>query len=148
MEKMVGKKPEQSTGDNRYGIILDIRHPLMHPSKLTAKLNLEPKACWIAGERRKAPDGTLIGGKYEFNRWYHSYQVIGERHFSRGITEILDVVENSKAYLRHIVRTGGTVRLDLYLPGRKNIGDILCWPLLKRFVDCRIDLGIEVFPGS
>jgi hypothetical protein len=56
---------------NPYTYIISLRakHPTSDLSFLTSLLCREPSACWLAGEERKTPKGTLLGGVRESSYW-------------------------------------------------------------------------------
>ena len=62
--------------------------------------------------------------------------------------DLVNRLEPSRAYIRTLVDSGGSVLLIADLAGRTNMGDVMNWKELGRLAEMRISLGVEVFPVS
>lgn len=129
-----------------YWISLQVRHPTLHPTAITAALGMKPKRSWFVGEPRTTPKGTPLGGTYDRTYWVTSTKVTGHRFFFKEVITLIQLLELSREFISEFVETGGTLYLNIGLGGCRNIGDVIRSADLRRLCDLGIDLGVEVYP--
>jgi hypothetical protein len=55
--------------DYEFTMSLRIRHPTVDPAEITRHLGIEPQHVWRAGEPRRDPAGSEVGGTYRESYW-------------------------------------------------------------------------------
>lgn len=132
--------------DRRFLVQLFIVHPTIAPAEITSALGLEAHFAHTVGEPRRTPKGNTLPGSYPDTRWRHSIQCSAANQWFVGELETLvNRLEPYKAFLSHLVDTGGRAELIVKFLGDGYFGDSLPSSMLTRIGDLRLDLGIEVY---
>lgn len=130
----------------RFDVELFIVHPTLDPAEITAALGLEPKVTHPVGERRQAPNGTLLPGQYRDTRWRHSVRYeVKHQHFADAVAALLDRLEPHNAFLRNLRSTGGEACVIIQFLGDGYFGDKLPKKTLAQLADLDLDFAIECF---
>lgn len=146
-EKIVTIEEDDDSDKNLYYVMsLLIRHPTIDPKLITTELRLRPFRCCRFGAHHATPIGAPLEGLWKNSSWSWNNHYRGNRAFFNSVDELLDRLEAHRAFLLDLTSSGGTICLILHLPGKYNIGDDLSFPSMKKMVNLKIDLGIEVFP--
>ena len=130
-----------------YSLTIQISHPAMAPEEITAALGLTPDHAWHVGHPRRTPAGTPLPGHHKQSYWCHTQNIEADRAFFKGALRLLEKLEARSEFVLRLSETGGKVNMNVSLPGDTNIGDVIGWDGLKRFIELKVELGIEVFPG-
>ena len=116
-------------------------------SDLFAKM---PNVSWVAGDERKTPKGTAIGGIRANSYWTirlteeetdsETWQL--EDYLEKIYKEILPNLESLSPFFE----SGGTLDLYISLFGARNFGIVLSPDLLSRFGTAKIELQLDIYP--
>jgi hypothetical protein len=132
--------------DRRFLVELFIVHPTIAPSEITNALGVEAHFAHMVGEARRTPKGNTLPGRYPDTRWRHSIQYItADQWFVGEVEALVNGLEPHKAFLHHLLDTGGKATLIIQFLGDGYFGDSLPSPLLAKIVELRLRLGLEVF---
>lgn len=134
--------------EESFSISLVIRHPEMRPGTLTDALGFSPSRQWGVGEQRQTPKGTILEGEYDHTMWIHTVSFQQDRHFFDRVLDIVANLEKFEDFLEKLVETGGSIRLNIRLPGNLNVGDELQPESLEKLARLHIGLSVEVFPTA
>lgn len=119
-------------------------HRKLSLDEISTGLELLPTNGWSVGD--VAPKGVRPSIRAK-TFWYQRSRVDGVRFFAKSIEIMIENLSARTEFTRGFQESGGTIRIDLALPGSINIGDELSPSLLRKISDIRVGLGIEVFPG-
>ena len=134
--------------DNYFAVGIKIEHPTLDTAALTKLLELEPVAAWNVGDVRRARNGTELPGFRKKSFWSYSRTYKGRRDFFEAAMELSEVVLESRPdFVRQIIDEGGDVWVEIQLPGKINLGDVIQAQSLMDFAKLGIDIGLETFPG-
>lgn len=134
------------THEPYFVLSLAIRHPEIDPVRISTVLQRTPWRSWRAGDARATPRGRKLPGDWPDSYWIESAPVVGERDFFSEIGAELGSLAEHAQFLKEIVATGGTVSLQIDLPGDANIGSVLPHALIVRLAALPLDISVEVFP--
>ena len=136
-----------------YSFVVSLRanHPMRDLSFLSDILLLEQRHGWIAGDERKTPKGTSLGGTRAESYW--SAHVTTEETSSqkwqledileRSINEIL----NNENELAEFFATGGTMNYFVGLYGDRNYGLIFSPKLMSKLAKAKVALQLDIYPA-
>ncbi len=137
---------------NTYSFIISLRakHPSDDLSFMGKIFNRKPRVSWIAGDDRKTPKGTLLGGKRENSYWVTR---LTEEETNSETWQLEDFIE--KIYielspklksLQSFFNSGGRLELYISLYSSRNFGVIFCPSLLTRLGSANIELQLDIYP--
>ncbi|MBT3041008.1 MAG: hypothetical protein KUF77_15445 [Candidatus Thiodiazotropha sp. (ex Lucina aurantia)] len=116
-------------------------------SKLFEK---KPSTSWVAGDERKTPKGTSIGGTRTNSYWVarlteeetdsETWQL--EDYLEKIYKEISTKVESLASFFD----SGGRLELSVSLFGARNFGLVLSPDLLSRLGTSKIELLLDIYP--
>jgi hypothetical protein len=119
---------------------------MIDPDVITRELGTGPKMAARAGSKITTPTGATLPSVYKSTVWSDWRDFEGKGSFLAGAVPFLDLLELRKEFVGYIIKSGGSIDIILSLYGGVNMGDCIHWAILKRLVDLRINLGVEVFP--
>lgn len=137
-----------------YSFIVSLRanHPHQDLSYLSELFLLERRHGWTAGEVRRTPKGTLLGGTRKDSYW--SARVTPEEVASEE-WQLEDVLHNSIAHilslqgkLAEFFETGGTMNYFIGLYGVRNYGLIFSPELMGNLSKARVELQLDIYPSQ
>lgn len=136
-----------------YTFIVSLRanHPKDDLSFLTTLLSRRPSTSWVAGDNRKTPKGTHLGGVRSNSYWVTT---LTEEETCSETWQIEDFLEHclaelaphSKA-LEAFIHSGGSLVFYVSLYGARNFGLILSPDLMSRLAKAQIELDLDIYPG-
>lgn len=85
-----------------------VRHPRLDPELVSSRLGLRPHITQMAGDPRKAPNGTPLGGTYADSRWGWSARFEGKREFFDEVAALVQRLGPHKEFLSQVTDGGGT----------------------------------------
>lgn len=129
-----------------FKIDLFIIHPSLDPQIIGAALGLDGHHAHPVGAERRAPNGTLTGGRYPDTRWRHcAWFELPSQHYTKALSHFLSALKPHRDFLHQIRTTGGAAHLILHFLGHHYFGDTITRDTLKALIDLELDLGTEVF---
>lgn len=133
-------------------ISLRAKHPKDDLSFMSELFEKEPKVSWVAGDDRKTPKGTPLGGKRDNSYWVtriteeetdsETWQL--EDYLEKVYIEITPKLDKLKAFFV----SGGRLELYVSLYGARNFGLILSPDLLARLGAESIELQLDIYPET
>jgi len=135
-----------------YSFIVSLRanHPNLDLSFLAGLLSLERRNGWTAGDERKTPKGTSLGGIRNESFW--SARVTAEETSSEQ-WQLEDVLERSVAKignfeseLAEFYASGGTMSYFVGLYGVRNYGLNLSPDLMRKLANAKVELQLDIYP--
>ena len=137
---------------NLYSFTISLRakHPADDLGDMSNTFNRLPSVSWVAGEDRKTPKGTPLGGKRDNSYWVTR---ITEEETSSEAWQLEDFLE--KIYneispklngLKAFFESDGRLELYVSLYGARNFGIILSPDLLARLGTASIELQLDIYP--
>jgi hypothetical protein len=136
-----------------YTFIASLRanHPRDDLSFLTNLLRRQPTTSWVAGDSRKTPKGTQLGGIRSNSYWVTT---LTEEETCSETWQVEDFLENclielaphSKA-LEVFIQSGGRLVFYVSLYGARNFGLILSPDLMSRLAKSKFELDLDIYPG-
>ncbi len=136
-----------------YSFIVSLRahHPKDDLAFLSTLLNLQPSTSWVAGDDRKTPKGTQLGGTRPTSYWVAG---LTEKETNSELWQLEDFLEQSLAKLAPhsealdaFTESGGSIEFFISLYGARNFGLIFSPSLLSRISTAKIELQLDVYPG-
>jgi hypothetical protein len=134
---------EDADDEYCFKLLVRIKHPTVSLTDMTHALDRETAHAWSVGDPGPA------GASFQFRRytyWLTSRAVLDTRFFSRDLEIDLTWLQSKRDFVRSLLDTGGSVSLEVWLPGQINIGDVLTPVLLGKMAELGVGLGIEVLP--
>lgn len=134
---------DDAEDDYCFQLLVRIQHPTISFTEVNHALDREPTHGWSVGE--PGP----VGASFRIRRytyWLTSRAVLGSRFFSRELENDLTWLQSKRVFVRRLIDTGGSVSLEVCLPGQTNIGDVFTPALLGKLAELGVGLGIEVLP--
>lgn len=135
-----------------YIISLRAKHPTEDLGFLTNLLGRAPHVSWMAGDERKTPKGTPLGGVRENSYWVTR---LTEEETDSETWQLEDFLEKCLAEvsahekdLGGFFQSGGRLELFVSLYGNRNFGLILSPDLLSRLGAAQIELQFDVYPEA
>lgn len=134
-----------------YSYILDLRiwHPKLDPDVVTRTLAIEPHLAWRAGDPRRTPKGTLLGGVRAEGSWCANPFSYGWRESTDALVE--DALEELVTYLEphapflQEIGEGGGVRIWLSSQSSRNYALDLSPCMLGRLASLGATLVHDVY---
>lgn len=136
-----------------YSFIISLRakHPKDDLLFLTDLLGKQPRTNWVAGEPRRTPKGTELGGTRSNSYWVAR---LTEEETNSETWQLEDFIEKCLAELsphsealEKFVTSGGALELYVSLYGARNFGFVMPPSLLSRLGGAHIELQFDVYPG-
>ena len=137
---------------NPYSFIVSLRanHPSRDISFLSNIFLLDRRHGWTAGDERKTPTGTLLGGTRKESYW--SARVTTEETSSEEwqLEDILDrsiaEVLSHESELAEFFATGGAMNYFIGLYGVRNYGLVFPLALMNKLAKAKVELQLDVYP--
>jgi len=135
-----------------YTFIISLRakHPKDDLAFMTEVFGKQPNVSWVAGEERKTPKGTSIGGTRSNSYWVtrlteeetdsEAWQL--EDYLEQIYKEISPKIELLASFLE----SGGRLELYVSLFGARNFGLVLNPDLLSRLGTAKVELQLDIYP--
>jgi hypothetical protein len=106
-----------------FTVSLRLRHPAVHPSRITQALGIEPQHTWKAGDPRRDPAGGALEGVYRESYWMA--RLMDEPQLSSArlsvesvLLRILTHLRRSQDFLEQLHAEGGVAELQISLYAR------------------------------
>jgi hypothetical protein len=132
---------------------LRIRHPRIDPAEITRTLGLEPQYSWRAGEIRREPEGSSLGGTYRESLWMCS--LMARPELSRDqvgveseLLRALGSLRRSFEFLQSLREDGGVAELHVSIFGREEFRMEFLAESLAVLGRLGITLTLEINPHS
>ncbi|MHB8816509.1 MAG: DUF4279 domain-containing protein [Steroidobacteraceae bacterium] len=108
-----------------FTVSLRIRHPTIDPSAITAALGIQPQHSWRAGQPRRDPAGTELGGAHRDSYWMGRLmdgpQLSSDGSSVEGvILKTLGQLRRSQSFLDQLSAEGGVAELLVSLYARSD----------------------------
>jgi hypothetical protein len=133
-----------------FSVSLRINHPSRDLGYMTSELGMVPSTSWIAGDDRKTPKGTVLGGKRTNSYWVAR---LNEEEESSEAWQIEDFLEHwfnellpHADTLSEIHNSGGNVIIYISLYSGRNFGVILNPKLLAKFGTSNFEIQLDMYP--
>lgn len=130
-------------------ISLRARHPTDDLNFMNYLLKRQPSSSWVAGDDRKTPKGTLLGGKRDSSYWV--VRLTEEETDSETwqvedyIEKILKELSQHKQTFESFIKSGGMLELYISLYGTRNYGIELNSNLLVRLGNSHLELILDIY---
>ena len=131
-------------------ISLRAKHPKDDLSFMSELFEKQPKVSWVAGDERKTPKGTPIGGSRTNSYWVarlteeetdsETWQL--EDYLEKIYKEISPKLDSLVSFLE----SGGRLELYVSLFGARNFGLVLSPDLLSRLGTAKVELQLDIYP--
>ncbi len=137
-----------------YSFIVSLRanHPSRDLSFLSHLFSIERRHGWTAGDERKTPRGTLLGGTRQESYW--SGRVTSEKVSSEE-WQLEDILHQSvikvlryQAELAEFFETGGTMNYFIALYGSQNYGLIFSPGLMSKLTEAKVEIQLDIYPSQ
>ena len=109
-----------------YSYIVDLRiwHPALDPDLVSSSLGFEPGISWRAGEPRRTPKGTHLGGVrsqgyWSANPFCYGWRESTDAQVEDAMEELVSLLEPHKDFLLKISQSGA-VRVWVSTQGDRN----------------------------
>lgn len=133
-----------------YIVSLRVSHPRDDLSYVSTEFNLEPEHLWQAGEERKTPKGTTLGGARAESYWVARLTDKETHSESWRLEDFLDDwlarLSGHEKFTHHILSGGGRIVFYVSLYGSRNFGVELSPRLLGRLAEAKVNLMLDVYP--
>jgi hypothetical protein len=111
--------------DYEFTMSLGIRHPHVDPAEITRALGIEPQHVWRAGEPRRNPDGSELGGSYRESYWMGRLMAqpqLASDHVGveSELLRVLAQLRRSFEFLQALKTEGGVAELHVSLFARED----------------------------
>jgi hypothetical protein len=132
-------------GPQEIRLSLHLHHPTRDLAVVCAALGLAPRRIWKAGDERKTPTGTKIGGLRDSSSCSIELGVRSREPLSERFDAALVLLRPHRAMLRELSSEG--VRVTFYIGWfcDEHTGDTFPWKLLEEMSDLRIDLELNIY---
>jgi hypothetical protein len=137
-----------------YTFIISLRasHPTADLELVTNLLGRQPNVSWVAGDERKTPKGTLLGGVRENSYWVTrlTEEETGSESYQLEdlLEKYLSEVSVHAKELGDFVQSGGRLEFFVSVYGDRNFGLIFSPGLLSRLGAAHIELQLDVYPTA
>jgi hypothetical protein len=131
-----------------YYVSFRATHPTLDPAEIAAQIGLEAKVNWVAGEPRKTPKGTSLGGTGEESYCAFHIGSSDDGTLSECLKAAVAQLKRAAHFLRDIRATGGSLMFYVSWHTNGNTGEVFETALLKDMADLGIDLGINAYGAS
>jgi len=135
-----------------YIISLRAKHPQVELGFLSNLFGKQPCVSWVAGDERKTPKGTSLGGIRENSYWVTRLteeETVSESWQLEDLLEqsLLEVSVHAKE-LDEFFGSGGRLEFFVSVYGSRNFGLILSPDLMSRLGAAQIELQLDVYPEA
>lgn len=136
-----------------YTFIVSLRanHPKDDLAFLTTLLSRQPSTSWVAGNDRKTPKGTQLGGVRPNSYWVTK---LTEEETSSETWQLEDYLEKCLAELsphdkalEAFIQSGGRLEFYISLYGARNFSLIFSPDLMSRLGKSQFELDLDIYPG-
>jgi hypothetical protein len=130
----------------RFSTRIRLHHPAMAPAVISSALNKTAGRQWKAGDVRRRPDGTEIGGTHKETYWCSEAAHGEDAQLLQIIDADLKQLETVRQFVEEFVSTGG--RIEYYISWRasdRSGGEILHYEFLRRLASLRISIALDVY---
>jgi Domain of unknown function (DUF4279) len=131
-----------------YYVSFRATHPTLDPAEIAGQLGLEANASWAAGEPRKTPKGTLLGGVREESYCAFNIGSSDDGALSECLQTAVARLKREGDFLREIRATGGSLMFYVSRYTSGDTGEVFETGLLKDMAELGIELGINAYGVS
>lgn len=136
-----------------FTISLRIRHPAIDPATITATLGIEPQHAWQAGQPRRDPGGTELGGAHRDSYWMG--RLMDEPQLSSDsasvevvILKTISQLRRTQSFLEQLNAEGGVAELLVSLYAREDFRVELPSDAVKSLGRLHLAIALDVHPHS
>lgn len=129
----------------RFKASLRIRHPSLEPSEISRRLSLVPAHSWGAGDQRRSPNGTSLGGVHRETYWTAPLR-LHQATLEGIVGEACDRLSSYRAFFAQIRGSGGRVELFVGCFEERNWGAVLDADVLLACGELGLELALDVYP--
>ena len=135
-----------------YSFIVSLRanHPDLDLSFLSELFSLDRRNGWTAGDERKTPKGTALGGTRSESFWSARVTVDETSSEQWQLEDVLELsiakVGNLERELAEFYATGGTMNYFVGLYGVRNYGLNLSPNLMSKLAKAKVELQLDIYP--
>jgi hypothetical protein len=133
----------------RFSARIRLYHPTMAPDVISSGLNKTASRQWKAGDIRRRPDGTEIGGTYKETYWCSEAAYGEDAELLQIMNADLDQLETVRQFVGEFVSTGG--RIEYYISwfaSDRSGGEILHYESLRRLALLGISIALDVYSSG
>lgn len=137
-----------------YSHILDLRiwHPTLDPDTVTHTLGIEPQHAWRAGDPRRTPKGTVLGGTRSTGYWAANPFDYGWRDSTDALVEdaleeLVTYLEPHREFLSELAQNG-EVRIWASTSSNRNYTLDLAPSMLARIASLGASITHDVYQGT
>lgn len=135
--------------DYDFSMSLAVRHPDIHPERITEALGLQPGHLWCKGEGRLDEAGVSLGGTHAASYWVS--EIVPRPLFSAEradiegeLAHVLQLLRGSGAFLQSVHAEGGATELHVTILARGDLRLDLPPHLMATLGRMALGLRIEV----
>jgi hypothetical protein len=129
--------------DRSFAVSLQINHPNIDPSTITATLGLTPRRQHCAGDQRLRLDGAPVMAPP-----YPSFQLEAVRDLIPFLERTLSDLEKHRSFFHQISDAGGSTDLFCGIWITTNWDEEIPYQLSGRLAEFRINLRLDVYPKT
>jgi hypothetical protein len=129
-----------------YKVSLTVLHPVIEPTAITSTLGIQPNDSHRAGDPRRTPTGSPLGGVYDRSFWRHSFSPPDDSDLPAFLHRVAATLQRHREFFRSLRETGGDTELfvGLFSEGT-NIGATIAHDLMAVLADLSIDIGLDIY---
>jgi hypothetical protein len=133
---------------NKFGIYFRVFHPSLDSECLVNGVGIIANAKWSAGEARRSPGGTVLGGIRKES--FASFDIIsfGAVDLEGSFSSVVRFIREKHDFISQIVAGGG--RCEIYLSGiiDTSWGEIISPELLRTMGEHEVSLALDILPAA
>jgi hypothetical protein len=128
---------------------LRIWHPRVLSDEITRTLGLTPSLHKDVGALRTTPAGQALDGVYAQTYWLYKFGMPKGTEVEECISNAIDALSSKRAYMKHLISTGGRCELFIGVFLEANAGIEIGGDLVQRVADAGLGLSFDVYlPGD
>lgn len=131
--------------DQRTKLSLHITHPTRDLSAVCDAFGRRPIRLWKAGDERRTPKGTKIGGIRSESACAFDFGPATRRPLAKQIEAALLLLKPHRRMLRSLSSTGGRISLFVGWFCDEYTGESFSHNVLEKMADLRISLDLNIY---
>ena len=132
---------------NEGSLSLSVRlwHPSMDPRLISAAMGVDPVAIHAAGQPRKSPSGTSLGGEYAQTYWAYKLADRKDADFARAIEFANTWLSQRSTFISELSKSGGRMEYFVTIATNDRLAAELSPFIIGECARLGVQVSIEVF---
>jgi hypothetical protein len=131
----------------KFSVNVVARHQSRRAEEIASVFDWEPHNAWSAGDTRVTPAGTVLPGTRLDTMCAFRFEFDVDQATS-AVAEKVEHLLTKQSYVRELLRSGGTLALNIGLNGQYNSSLDLLPETLRSISELGISLSVECFPDG